>query len=202
MEGMYIGIKLNNNEMYRVDCRRSLVQKGCIDVSGYALFNDVGSSFIRQTVESLKGVSQLSFKDYETGIVFEIEMHQRTRNVTIIMTDSATGASRLLNSFEFRMVIDDSWFNLFDEKGNLVASTIFDVNCIDLSRLCNLSKDILTIGLLHYIKNGGTSNDIRVNMAQIIPIVISHDDYIATVQMTENTPVLIEQWYDNGCPLE
>ena len=201
MEGMYIGIKANN-EIYRVDCRRSLVQKGVIDLMGKALFSDIGSAFIRQAVESLKGVSQLSFKDYETGMVFEIEMHQLTRNVNILMTDCSNGFSRLLESNEFKVVIDNSWLNLFDVNGNLLISTIFDVTSLDLSQLCNLSKDILNIGLLHYIKNGGTSTDIRVNMAQIIPIVISHDDYISTIQMNENTPMLIQQWYENGCPLE
>ena len=201
MEGMYIGIKANN-EIYRVDCRRSLVQKGVIDLMGKALFSDIGSAFIRQAVESLKGVSQLSFKDYETGMVFEIEMHQLTRNVNILMTDCSNGFSRLLEPNEFKVVIDNSWLNLFDVNGNLLISTIFDVTSLDLSQLCNLSKDILNIGLLHYIKNGGTSTDIRVNMAQIIPIVISHDDYISTIQMNENTPMLIQQWYENGCPLE
>jgi len=202
MEGMYIGIKINNNELYRVDCRRSLVQKGAVDLTGVALFADIGSAFIRQNVESLKGVSQLSFKDYETGMVFEIEMHQATRNVNILMTDSVTGLSRLLLPSEFKVIIDTSWFNVIDENGNLAVSTIFEVNSIDLSRLCNMSKDILNIGLLHYIKVGGSATDIRINMAQIIPIIIAHDDYIATIQMNENTPILIQQWYENGCPLE
>ena len=55
--------------------------------------------------------------------------------------------------------------------------------------------------MLFYIKNGGDNTNIRMNMSDIIQLVVSFNDYIAAIPVNENTPMEIHTWFLQGCPL-
>lgn len=201
MQGMYVGIKTFDGSFYRVDCRRSLIQKGFKDEGGKVYFVNIPSANIRQCVESLKAVSQLSFKDSYTNKVFEIEMSQLNRNVEILVTDLTNAKSRLLEESEYKSVLSFNWNGLFNEKGDLTISSIFEVYPDTIHNLCELSKEIISIGALFYIKNSGIETDMRIKMSQLIELIIEFDKVIAEVVPNENTPFAIYNWFLQGCPI-
>lgn len=196
-----IGIKVDGVGSYRIDTRKSKVQFFDRTI-GNNFFKDIEYRDITQAVNRLKNVSQLMFKCPLTGYVFEIEMTYGKEAVSILMTNTVgDGSSRLLLKNEFVIDYGENWNDLFDSNGNLIGASLDNITLKDIHDLCSLSKDVINIGILYYIKINCKGEEMKARMAEIIKLVVRENKFIATIICTDETIINIENWYRSGCPM-
>lgn len=192
---MFIGIRLENAGSFRVDSRKSIVQ-----YFDNKEWKEIKPFMIKQAVNDLKGIYQLSFR--HLNHVFEIEMPKAALDAIVLYTKVDIRENRLLEKdIEFKIDDGTSWEGLFDADGNLTGITMGNITVHDLYFLCNLSKDIINISLAYYINQNFDHGDIVVNMIDIIKLAVDNNDYISTIECDIDTPVAIVTWLSQGRPL-
>ena len=202
---IFVGISVKSVGKFRVNVRKSLIEYYDSVITSSNMFDNnafrsLPSKMISQRVDSIKQISELTFR--YNNYTFEIEIPKENMSkITVILTNLDTYESRLLNSDEFVVDTGISWANLFDGNGELEGEGFLQIPYIDLTQLCSLAKDIIIVSNSFYIRHGYNSDELATELADIMNLVVRNNNYIATIRNDHYTYQDIVNWLSAGRPV-